>query len=472
MSFRATPSPTSSTTPALRWRVVVPLGVALVLAAALRVIGAGNGLPYPLLNPDEGNIVPRAWEIVHGGGLDPGWYDYPSLLMLLLSPSQLLAEAPSYGAARVVAIAVGLLGVAAAWWLGREAYGRRSAVVAALTVAVATTHVAYSRMAVTDVLLATLVTAALALLVSGRLEWGGVAIGLAVSAKYPGIALAAPLVVAAWGQWTRLARSGALAAGTFMLTSPFVVLHAGRAWEDISRVQELARRGWLGLEDDPGFTLAFVLRLWDGVGPIVLFAAVALAIAVWRRTRADTILAAFVGAYWLELVPVEAHFDRYVLPLIPLVGVLAGSVGSLAIGALVVLLVPLVWSARAADELRGRDARLYADDWIAANVSRSSRIVADPSTLPLDGYNVTRLELPGPGRPFDLRRDLSTLSAAPGTWLLVSGAVTDRVAAQPELYPREARFYRELDRLHTAAFEADGDAPGSTGPWVRLYRLP
>ncbi|HET7367613.1 MAG TPA: hypothetical protein VFI83_04550, partial [Gaiella sp.] len=97
------------------------------LAAALRVVGSGAGLPLPLLNPDETNIVPRAWELVHGGGLDPGWYDYPSLLFLLLAPSQIGVDAPSYGTARAIAIMIGLAGVAAAWWLGRVTFGRTAA---------------------------------------------------------------------------------------------------------------------------------------------------------------------------------------------------------------------------------------------------------------------------------------------------------------------------------------------------------
>lgn len=74
-------------TPALA--EVASVAAVLALAAALRVVGSGSGLPLPLLNPDESNIVPRAWDLVHGGGLDPGWYDYPSLLFLILSPSQI-----------------------------------------------------------------------------------------------------------------------------------------------------------------------------------------------------------------------------------------------------------------------------------------------------------------------------------------------------------------------------------------------
>ena len=75
-------------------RHAAPLALAgiLLLAAALRLVGIRYGLPYPLLNPDEANIVPRAWEMSHGGGLDPGWYDYPSLLMTRLCDSAVVCN--------------------------------------------------------------------------------------------------------------------------------------------------------------------------------------------------------------------------------------------------------------------------------------------------------------------------------------------------------------------------------------------
>ena len=100
----------------------------LALAAALRLVGIRYGLPLAVLNPDEANIVPRAWRMGHGH-LDPGWYDYPSLLMGLLAPVQAFFGGPSLGAARAMAVAIGLGGVVAAWWLGRRAYGSGAAVV-------------------------------------------------------------------------------------------------------------------------------------------------------------------------------------------------------------------------------------------------------------------------------------------------------------------------------------------------------
>src|SRR5262245_28832264 len=298
-------------------RELLALGLILVTAVALRVVGVGYGLPYPLLNPDEANIVPRAWRIGHFEALDPGWYDYPSLLMYVVAPVQAFASSPSYGAARVVAVVLGLAGVAAAWWVGRRAYGPGAGLIAAAAVAVATVHVAYSRMTVTDVAVTVGVTAALALALSDRLEWAGLAMGLAASAKYPGVVVALPLLVAGWAQWRRLLTAGGIAVLAFVLTSPFVVIHAGAAWDDVSRVQRLARAGWLGFENDQATPLAFADRLWEALGPFLIVAVAGLVAAVFRRSRADLVLVSFVLTYSIYLLPLEAHFDRYVLPLIP-----------------------------------------------------------------------------------------------------------------------------------------------------------
>lgn len=443
----------------------------LALAALLRLVGIGYGLPLPVLNPDEANIVPRAWGMGHGT-LDPGWYDYPSLLMAIVAPGQAFFDSPSFGAARGVSVLLGLCGVAATWWLGRRAYGTGAAVVGAAAVAVATTHVAYSRVAVTDVLLTLAVTCVLALAVAGRIELAGVAVGLAASAKYPGVLTVIPVLVAGWGRWRSLGRAAVAALAAFALTSPFVLVHGGAAWEDVSRVQRLARAGWLGFENEPIAPLAYLDRLWEGIGPLLLVAAAGVVVALVRRRRADLVLLSFVGVYWLSLMPQAAHFDRYVLPLVPVLAVLAGSIRAVVPLALVALLVPLAWSAADARELTRTDTRLVANAWVAANIGAGDLIATDPSTLPLTGRKLVRLELPGPGRASDPQRDLGTLRAQGVRWVIVSGAVTDRVLAAPDRYPREARFYEELGHGFEPAFAVSSGEPGLAGPWVRIYRIP
>src|SRR3954451_10702567 len=299
-------SPSSSSTPppksesrlrraAGRWAdtrwggAATALAAILAGAAALRVVGIQYGLPFGnLLNPDEASIVPRAWKLVHGGGGDPHWFDYPTLLMYVNAPFQAWQSEPSFLTARIVGVVLSLGAIAAAWWLGRRAYG--TGVVAAAAVAVCTIEVAYSRAAVTDVPLTLAVAVALTLMVSGRIELAGVAAGLATGFKYPGVFLLVPLVVAGWGRWSRIAVGFLLAAAAFLASSPFVLVHRRQAWHQARHVQQLAREGWLGFEHDHVAPVAFSARLCDGLGPVLVICVLGDVVVFVLRSRKDLIL--------------------------------------------------------------------------------------------------------------------------------------------------------------------------------------
>ena len=431
-------------------------------AAALRLVGIQYGLPYAsLLDPDEQNVVPRAWRMTHGGGLDPHFFDWPTLVMYVLAPFQAWHGQPSYLTGRLVVVALAVAGVAAAWWLGSVAYGTVAAAIAALVTAVESTHVAYSHAAVTDVPLTTLITVALALLVTGRFELAGVAIGLAAAAKYPGALVAVPLVVVAWRQWRRLAVSLVLAVVAFFLAAPFVFIDAGSTWSALSRIQREHRRGWLGFEHDHWSGIAFAGRLWEGLGPVLVIAVAALVVALVKRSRrADVVLGVFVVAYYASLLPLHSHFPRYVLPLVPALGALAGRFRALAPVTLLLLIVPLAWSVRDDARLTRTDTRVVAARWISAHVPKGATIAAESSTAVPDGYPVVPIPLPLPGEdaPVDL--------GAAG-WILVSGAVADRVLAARDEYPQRAAFYARLKQPALRLRAHDG----TSGPWVAVYRL-
>jgi hypothetical protein len=404
-----------------------------VLAAALRLVGIRYGLPYPLLNPDERNIVPRAWAMTHGGGLDPHWFDYPTLVMYMLAPFQAWQHEPSYLTARIVLIAVALGGVAAAWWLGRAAYGPVAGFVAAAAVAVETTYVAYSRMAVTDVPLTVGVTIALALMVSGRIE------------------------------------RAALAVVAFAATSPYVLIDFRQSAGDAWRVERWAHTGWLGFENDHAAPIAFAGRLWDGFGPALLIAVAGLVVALVHRTRADLVLGTFVLVYFANLLLLHSHFDRYVLPLVPALGALAGRLRALAPVTLLMLVVPLTWSVRDARDLTKTDARVVAEHWVVGHLPRASYLAADPSTPDFPGYRVLALKLPRPGQPYDPNRDVARLRDEGVGYVVVTGAVEDRVLAAASHYPRETRFYERLRRQPRVYSIRPHDDIG--GPWLEIYRL-
>jgi len=56
-------------------------------------------------------------------------------------------------------------------------------------------------------------------------------------------------------------------------------------------------------------------------------------------------------------------------------------------------------------------------------------------------------------------------------WVIVSGAVTDRVLRVPDRYPREALFYEQLGHGFQPAFAVSPSERGLAGPWVRIYRV-
>jgi hypothetical protein len=444
------------------------LAAILAGAAALRAVGIQYGLPFGnLLNPDEQSIVPRAWKLVHGGGGDPHWFNYPTLLMYVNAPFQAWQSHPSFLTARIVAIALGLGAIAASWWLGRRAYG--SGLVPAAVVAVCTIAVAYSRAAVTDIPLTLGVAVALTLMVKGRIELAGVAVGLATGFKYPGVFLLAPLVVAGWGKWGRLFSGIVLAVASFLASSPFVLVHRHQAWHQARQVQQLARDGWLGFEHDHVAPIAFVARLWDGLGPVLIVCALGLLVALLRRSRVDLILALFVLVYFADLLTLRAHFDRYVLPLVPPLGALAGRFRSLAPVTLLLLVVPLTWSIRDDKRLTRTDTRVIAHRWADAHIPRGTHVAADPSTPPFATLDVLNLGLPGPKRAFDPNRDVARLRREGVRYVIVTGSVTDRVLAARSSYPREAAFYDSLART-TLVYHLEPGG-GRAGPWVSIYRL-
>lgn len=447
------------------------LAAVLAAAAALRLVGVEYGLPFGgLLNPDELNVVPRAWRMLHGGGANPHFFDWPTLVLYLEAPFQAFRHEPGFLTARLVVVCIGVAGVAAAWWLGRRAYGVSAGLLAATATAVETTHVAYSRAAVTDVPMTLGITIAIALALAGRFEWAGAAAGLATAAKYPGAFALVPLAVLAWGRWRRLGASLGLAAVGFFAGAPFVLIDAGSAWRALRRVEGYHTTGWLGFEHDPPGPLAVLDRLWHGFGPFLAFALAGLCVAAWRRTRVDLALVAFCVSYFAFCAALHSHFDRYTLPLVPVLAVLAARLPRLLPIAAAALAVPLWWSASQAHALTRTDTRVVAQRWIEAHLPRGATIAAESSTPPLPGFRVTALQLPGRGRPHDPNRSLAHLRATGVRYVLVTGAVADRVLRAREDYPYEVRFYEDLVR-RTRLVERVDPGRGLSGPWVRVYHV-
>ena len=171
-------------------------------------------------------------------------------------------------------------------------------------------------------------------------------------------------------------------------------------------------------------------------------------------------LGAFVVAYFVSLLPLHSHFPRYVLPLIPALGALAGRFRALAPVTLLLLIVPLTWSIRDDARLTRTDTRVVAARWIdgaRAEGLDDRRRVFDRGARAATRSCRFRCRFPG----HDARVDVGGAG-----WILVSGAVADRVLAARDEYPQRAAFYA---RLPQPAFRLRAH-DGTSGPWVAVYR--
>jgi hypothetical protein len=116
------------------------------------------------------------------------------------------------------------------------------------------------------------------------------------------------------------------------------------------------------------------------------------------------------------------------------------------------------------------DTRIVTHRWVEQHIKPGTQIAADPSTPDFGGLRVLHLLLPGPKRGFDPNRDVARLRRLGIRNVVVTGAVTDRVLAARDRYPREAAFY---DQLRTKSRQVFYLAPSGdlAGPWVAVYGL-
>jgi hypothetical protein len=237
-------------------------------------------------------------------------------------------------------------------------------------------------------------------------------------------------------------------------------------------VQRVARQGWLGFEHDHIAPIAFLDRLWDGLGPALLVCVIGLVVALVQRRKNDLVLASFVIVYFLDLCTLGAHFDRYALPLVPALGALAGRMRALAPVTLLLLVVPLTWTIRDDARLTHTDTRVVARQWVERHIDANTRIAVDPSLPPFsNSFRVVKLDLPLPSEDHpDPDRDLKRLRLEDVHYVITTGAVADRVLAAREDYPFEARFYDRL-RKRRRVFYVAKDQDSLNGPWVAVYKV-
>ena len=415
---------------------LIALALILVGGFALRVWNIDYGLPF-VYSIDEGShFTSRAVEMFWQD-LDPGYYQNPAtytylvyaLLRVMYGPLGFAFSLP-FGnvtdqfdknpteiwiAARVLAAALCMGGVAATYWAARRLWGIREGLVAAALLAFAFLPVAYSRVAVTDV--GALIGVALSMGFAvrayerGAVRWfllAGGAAGLAVSFKYTaGLALL-PVAIAAlarvrvdgWRALGGLVVAALLAAVVFVVLNPYLFTSFDAWWSDLRDQAEVARDQPKPGQESGGVSYYLDSLTW-GLGWAAAIAALVGAILELRRNLVrGLMLVAVPLALFVYLSAQSRYFGRWLLPAYPALAMLAAvaiaqvadlladswrrrprwaGVAAAGVVTTLVLIQPLAADVRSAQVLGRADTRQEARDWLEAHYPPELRASVEPA---------------------------------------------------------------------------------------------
>jgi hypothetical protein len=502
----------------LRWGGAV--GVLLIGALALRLWGVKHGLPYAYNADENAHFVPKAIQLF-GHGWNPHYFVNPPAYTYVLhlvfavwyggregvSSTFALDQGQVFIIARVVSAVLGMLAVWALYLAGARFFDRRVGLLAAALLAVAFLPVFYSHLALNDV--PTLAPICLSLWgTAGILRDGrrrhhaiaGIGLGLACATKYTGGIVLLPLlaVVALRRDVKGLLLAGGLSIAAFFVANPYAFIDHGAFHQGLVHQSTAAddALGKLGLTQTSGIAYYLWTFTW-GLGWVpVIAAAVAIIVLGLRDPSAMVVLAPAPVVFLLFMGTQGRFFGRWLMPIFPLVCILAAylvvravdAIAArrpslapvlLAVGVVALCGQGLVYSLHAGLVLSRADTRNLARDWLVANVPERTRIVVEPvvpdswaqdlghpSALTANGYrwakfptrrtNVARdgsihLGAGGIVNIEDYERELQPglidLYERKGYCYVVSGSTQrGRAEAQPDQVPRAVAYYAELER--------------------------
>ncbi|MDX6718462.1 MAG: hypothetical protein QOJ63_716, partial [Solirubrobacteraceae bacterium] len=517
----------------------------MALGFGLRVWGVGHGLPYAYNADENAHFVTRAIGLF-GHGWDPNYYvnppAYTYLAHLLLGAwyggragvSNTFAADPTqiWILTRVLAAVLGTLAIWLTYLAGARFVDRRVGLLAAGIFTVSFLPVFYSKLALNDV--PTLAPVCLALWgIAGVLRLGrrrdyaiaGLGLGLACATKYTGGIVLVPLVAACAvrlgsrgeraGAVRGIALAGVVALVAFLVANPYALLNFDAFANGLTHQSDASgdSAGKLGLTQKNGY-LYYLWSFGWGLGWVPLAFAAAGAVRLWfADRRLLSVLLPAVVLFVLFMGSQERYFGRWLMPVLPLVCILAAYAAfeladrggrlwpalkpTFVVATVVAVCAQgFVYSLHSGLVMSREDTRNLARDWMVAHVPLGTKIVVEPvvpdlwaqdignpSPLVTNGnrwlkYPTSKSLIdPRTGRPVsvplvvnieDFERVLSpnlisTFEQQQYCWVVVGSTQRGRAEAEPAAVPRALDYYRELDRRAKVAYAVSPYSKGE-GP--------
>lgn len=531
-------------------RLKIAVVAVLFVAAALRLQHIDFGLPA-LNDPDELMFEMGAIRILRTGTLNPGWFGHPATTtMYVLALVDLIVFAAGYVSGhfasptafadavfadptlvilpgRIVMAAFGVLSVWLTMRLADELLDRKVALGAGLVLAVSPLAVTWAQVIRSDIMATSFLLACLIATArharepsNSRFVWAAVWLALAVATKWPFALGALPMIAVLLNRWSkgeasfreslaRVAAFGALTLALLLLISPYLVLDHETLWRNLQGEAQAHHLGATG--GSPWQNL-----VWYGQGPVLNGLGLSGSLlAIWglwliaRHGFAARILLPVLLGFIMVLAAQHLVWDRWALPLLPLMAIALGAAASrvasrvASLGfraqrlALPVILVgvaaPLAAAALDRTEARAQDTRQAASAWALANIPPGSTVLIEQFAFDLQAAPWRILFPMGDAGCVDAKAmlagkiDYAMIEAARGSRAIVDYgtlaperassctadyaiiAQYDRYAAESDRFAGELRMYQTLlqQGQERVVLRPQENAPRS-GPVVRI----
>lgn len=407
----------------------------LLLAFVLRIIGIGYGLPYTYIL-DETFLVNHA--LAFGtGDFNPHFFEWPgSLLMYVLffiygayfgigfvagffkgpedfALSYIADPTKIYLISRFFIVVTGVAIVYAAYRVGKRMYGSTVGLITAFFLSAAPLLAGVSHFTITDTPL-TLFCILPFLMFQSILKEGqqrdymiaGLLIGLGIAVKFNAGALLIPLMTVHLLKIIKEDRplimvlidrrlfTAILAIGVgFWVGCPFSLFDFKTFFGDI--LFQLSRIHNIGMINaEYNSPVLFYLRegLQKGLGTgILLLSLAGIIIGFFRRKSEDFVLLSFVIIYFFYTVNLKTTIDKYIMPILPHLGLLAAIalekifqhrllVRKSVLQFLIIILIiaePFYFSIQTDLSLLRKDTRTLALEWIETHIPPHTKIAVD-----------------------------------------------------------------------------------------------
>ncbi len=407
----------------------------LIVALAIRLQGIRFGLPA-LNDPDELMFEMGALRMLRGVTLNPGWFGHPATTTMdVLAIVNIAVFGFGHALGRFTGtrdfaqaiyadpswiilpgrVAMVLFSVAAIWQAARLATGlfdRPTGVATAALLALSPVHITWSQIIRSDMMacffMLLCLNAALRIAVQDRWRdyvWASLWLGLAIASKWPfalaGFPACGAVVMRVRAEpllrrrtLIRLVMFLAMAVGFLALASPYLLLAHDVVLRNLHGEAQLHHLGATGGTAWQNAWWYLSGPIWAGLGGIGLLLAAAGSCMVFRRTEVLAIIAPVALGFFAMLCVQRLVWDRWALPLLPLLAIFAavGLIGACRLlrgrlssrssgvaAALIVMttLAPLAYDAEADASARLNDTRQQASRWAEVHIPAGSTVLIE-----------------------------------------------------------------------------------------------